>query len=311
MVQMWGWDMRRADQRAVHGFWLGALAAAFLVAVFAETRAQPAPGEDAAVLAVDRALGDAMRAGDKSIARRLLSLQFTYTDEDGKHHERKEFLADLKGVAAAPATDVKVAIYGLVAAVTGNRKSAQGSDVFFLDIWARQKGAWRVLTMQDVVPAAEGAPQSPSVATGAPDKPYDCKNPCQTIPYRVRSPAEQEVINSFQAMEKASAAGEADEWRKHGADEFVLYRSDRAPIPKSDGLAVIARAKKDNANVRLSEIETMRLSVYGDGAAMTATRIAADNSRPPFRSASVWVKRNGQWQLAIDVQTDTKAPPQQ
>jgi len=69
-----------------------------------------------AVLAAERSLGDAMRNGDKSAARRLLSLQFTYADENGKVYERKAFLDDLKGAAA---TDVKVKIYGLVAMVTG------------------------------------------------------------------------------------------------------------------------------------------------------------------------------------------------
>ena len=52
----------------------------------------------------------------------------------------------------------------------------------------------------------------------------------------------------------------------------------------------------------------MRLSVYGDGAAMLANEVAPDNSRAPFRVARVWVRRNGQWQLAISVQTDIRKP---
>ncbi len=50
-----------------------------------------------------------------------------------------------------------MSVYGLVAMVTGTRKSAQGSPVFFLDIWAKQKGSWRALTMQDVVLGASDA----------------------------------------------------------------------------------------------------------------------------------------------------------
>ena len=148
------WAIRRATQ-------LGALVAAALLAVAVEARAQQVPGEAAAVLSADAALGDAMRGGDKSAARRILSLQFTYADENGKIHERKEFLDDLKSVAPAAATDVKVGVFGLVAAVTGSRKSAQGNDVFFLDIWAKQKSAWRALTIQDVV-LANGEPPAAS-----------------------------------------------------------------------------------------------------------------------------------------------------
>ena len=50
----------------------------------------------------------------------------------------------------------------------------------------------------------------------------------------------------------------------------------------------------------------MRLSVYDDGAAMIATHALPDNSRPPYQAARVWVKRNGQWLMAISVQTDIK-----
>ena len=50
----------------------------------------------------------------------------------------------------------------------------------------------------------------------------------------------------------------------------------------------------------------MRLAVYGDGAAMITNYVSPDNSRPPYRAASVWAKRNGQWQLVIDVETDVK-----
>src|SRR5580704_10395089 len=151
---------RRAKKRAMARVWLGAMLAAAFIALAAGVSAQLAPGEDAAVLTADTALGDAMRAADKSSAHRLLSLQFTFVDENGKTHERKEFLNDLKSAAPTGATDAKARVYGLVAMVTGNRKSAGGSDVFFLDIWAKQKGAWRALTMQDVVLGSAGASET-------------------------------------------------------------------------------------------------------------------------------------------------------
>jgi hypothetical protein len=290
-------------------FWLAALIAALTVAAAAQIRAQVAPGEDAAVLAADTALGGAMRADDKSVARKLLSLQFTFADENGAIRERKEFLADLKSVAPAAAADVKVNIYGLVAMVTGERKSALGRDAFFIDIWAKQKGSWRALTMQDVV-LAKSAPSDAAAASGTgakPDaKPDDCKNPCQTIPYRVRSPAEQDIVTAYQALVKAAIEHDAADWSKHVGDEFVLYRSGHTPIPKSENIATIERQKANNIAATVSEIEAMRLSVYGDGAAMIASHVTADNSRPSYRAASIWTKRAGQWQLVISVETEVK-----
>ncbi len=294
--------MRRAVQR----WWLGIFVAAVLIAVLVEPRAQPAPGEDAFVLEADQALGAAMRADDKSVVRKLLSLQFTFVDANGKIHERKDFLADLKTAAAAPPSDPVVKIYGRIGMVTGHRKSADGREVFFLDIWAKQKRAWRALASQDVVLAATDTPRSAAVRPGAAAAPYDCKNPCQTVPYRVRSVAEQDIVNSFQAIEKAAIGHDAAEWSKHVADEFMLYGSGRVPIAKSGRIAAINRQKENNTAVTVGEVEAMRLSVYDDGAAMIATHALPDNSRPPYQAARVWVKRNGQWQMAISVQTDVK-----
>ena len=294
--------MRSATQR----WWLGLFAAAALIAVFAELRAQTAPSEDALLLEADQALGTAMRADDKSVVRKLLSLQFTFVDANGKIHERKDFLVDLKTAAAAPPSDPVVKIYGRIGMVTGHRKSIDGRDVFFLDIWAKQKRAWRALVSQEVVLAATDTPRPVPVQSGAAAAPYDCKNPCQTIPYRVRSPAEQDIVNSFQAIERAAVGHDAAEWSKHIADEFVLYGSGRAPIPKSGRIAAINRQKENNTPVTVGEVQAMRLSVYDDAAAMIATHALADNSRPPYQAARVWVKRNGQWLMAISVQTDIK-----
>jgi uncharacterized protein DUF4440 len=300
--------MREATRLAIQRWLLGVLWVGVLFAIVAQSRAQPAPvGDEASILSADESLSAAMSAGDKSVARKLLSLQFTFVDEYGKVYGRKEFLTGLKDVAAAAARDVSVKIYGRVATVTGHRNSARGDDVFFLNIWAKQKGAWRALVSQDVALAAAGTPEdAPAPATS--EVPYDCRNPCQTIPYRVRSPAEQDVVNSFQAIEKAAVGHDADGWSKHIADEFVLYASHRAPAPKSSRVAAIERQKQNNTAVRVGEIETMRLAVYDDGAAMIATHDLPDNSRPPYHAARVWVKRNGQWQVVISVQTEVKAP---
>jgi hypothetical protein len=294
--------MRSATQR----WWLGLVVAAALIAVLAELRAQTAPSEDALVLEADKALGAALRGDDRSVARRLLSLQFTFVDANGKIHERKDFLTDLKAAATAPPSDPVVKIYGRIGVVTGHRKSADGRDVFFLDIWAKQKRAWRALVSQEVVLAATDAPRPTPAPTGAAAAPYECKNPCQTIPYRVRSPAEQDIVSSFQAIEKAAVGHDAAEWSKHIAEEFVLYGSGRAPIAKSGRIAAINRQKENGTAVKVGEVQAMRLSVYDDGAAMIATHAVPDNSRPPYQAARVWVKRNGQWQMAISVQTDIK-----
>jgi uncharacterized protein DUF4440 len=301
-----------ALRRTLHWGWLVALAAVVLIAAFAVPKAQPkaqaVAADEGPVLAADSSLGEVIRAGDRAAVRRLLSLQFTFVDAGGKIHGRKDFLGELTGVAAAAATDAKVRSYGQLAMVTGHRKAADNTDVFFLDIWAKQKGTWRALLMQNVTTAAtEPPPAAPAAAAaGGEPKQHECKNPCQAIPYRVRSSAEQDIINTYQAIAKAIVAHDVSEWAKHVADEFVLYGGGREAVPKSGRIAMIERQKESNAAVAVGEVQMMRLSVYGDGAAMITTDTTPDNSHPPYRATRVWVKRNGQWLMAISAHTDVK-----
>lgn len=291
--------MELASRRAVRLLALALLAASLVTAHIIRTRAQSA---EEFVAAADHALADAMRTADRSMARRLLSLQFSYTDESGRAYSRRDFLADLKNLAGMPAGDPKLTMYGLLATVTGDRKSVDGNTAFFLDIWVKQKGAWRALARQNVVLAdGEGSAAAFSRDAG---KATECSNPCQNMPYRVRSPAEQDVLNAFLAIEKASIAHDAQEWSKHVADEFMLYRSGYAPIDKAARVAAIERQKQAGDPVTVGEIQSVRLSVYGDAAAMITTQTVPDNSRPPYRAARVWVRRNGQWLLTVGVQTD-------
>jgi hypothetical protein len=313
--------MREAVLPAVQQWVLGAVGAAFgaivLIAIVVESRAQPASsGDETLVLAADESLGAAMRAGDKSIARKILSLQFSFVDEDGKLYDRKNFLGSLKDVAAAPSGDAKATIYGRIGVVTGHRKSVHNNEVFFLDIWARQKGAWRALVAQDVMLAtSDSAPAVDEDKRRALEnelrelgKSFDCHNPCDTIPYRVRSPAEQEIVNAFQAIEKAIFVRDTAEYAKHIADGFVHYESNDPPVPKSERIAAFEERKQKNIPAVMTAVQSMRLWVYDDGAAMVSVNGAPNGTEPLARFARVWVKRDGQWQMAISVQTDVKSP---
>jgi Domain of unknown function (DUF4440) len=286
---------------------LGVIAAGLLIAVFAFPKSQPKARPaalDEVLLAADKALGVAMRTGDRTNARRLLTLQFTFVDADGKIHPRREFLGDLKNVAARPATDIKISNFGSLAMMTGKHTSAQGADVFFLDVWVRQKGAWRALLMQDVpIRAGEEAAAFRPIQIADLDT-HACDNPCNSMPYRVRSAAEQDVARTYQTITKAIAAHDAGAWAKHVADEFVSYASSHAPLARGSRIAAI-EDRNDDGGVRVGEVKTMRLAVYGDGAVMVATE--SNGLQPAYRAARVFVKRDGRWLMEAAAQTDLKS----
>ncbi len=298
------WAKELASRRAGRGVALALLAASLVTAQIIRTRAQSA---EQFVAAADRALADVMRTADRTAARKLLALQFSYTDEAGRTYSRREFLADLKNLSAAPVGDPKLTLYGLLATVTGERKSADGNTAFFLDVWVKQKGAWRALARHNVM-LADGAASAATSSSRNDGKAIECTNPCQSMPYRVRSPAEQDVLNAFLAIEKASIAHDAQEWSKHVTDEFMLYRAGFAPIDKAARIAAIERQKQAGRPVMVGEIQAAQLSVYGDAAAMITTQMVPDNSRPPYRAARIWVRRNGQWLMAVSMQTDIETP---
>jgi hypothetical protein len=291
--------------------WGGLLAiiAGALIAAFAfpkaQPKAQPVSLDAAPVLAADAALRDAIRAGDKVAARRLLALQFTLVDTDGKVHPRRELLADLKRAVRAPASNITVRGFGLVAAVTGRHKSAQDTDVFFIELWVRQKGAWRALLMQDVPIATDDTPVTIAAAASAAEPQSSaCSNPCKTIPYRVRSAAEQDVVNTFQTIMRSIVVRDANEWAKHVADEFMAYASGQAPIGKSGRIDTIGQPNPSLGALGVGKVQSVRLAVYGDGAVMTATDI--DDGHPSYRAARVFLKRDGRWLMAISAHTDIR-----
>ena len=88
----------------------------------------------------------------------------------------------------------------------------------------------------------------------------------------------------------------------------MLYRSGYAPIDKTARIAAIERQKQAGSPETVGELQAVHLSVYGDAAAMITTQMVPDNSRPPYRAARVWVKRNGQWLMTVSVQTDIQTP---
>ena len=50
----------------------------------------------------------------------------------------------------------------------------------------------------------------------------------------------------------------------------------------------------------------MRLSVYGDAAAMIVTGAVPGKAQPSYRAVRLWLKRNGRWLMALSAHTNVK-----
>jgi hypothetical protein len=260
------------------------------------------------VLTAAEKLAAAIRRGNKATADKLLAREFTFIDAAAKLHSRREVLAQMKVAPNGSATRVKVRTYGRVAVVTGASKSAQArrrNDLFAVDIWMQGKDGWKALIHHNNVLAPPDAAPShpPAQSRPANAKPPECKNPLQFVPYQPKSQAERNVISAFQVMETAVTRNDAEEWAKHVADEFTVYRTNQQPTTKAARIAFIGAQQQINAETFVAEIEWMKLWVLGDAVVMRADHVMPGGRRPPYRATRVWVKRDGRWQMAISQQT--------
>jgi hypothetical protein len=157
--------------------------------------------------------------------------------------------------------------------------------------------------------AGPGAPSTHPTHTPRPaDAPSpECPNPCDFVPYDVTTADERDIIKSFQTLEKAVIRNDAEEWVKHMADEFVVYRTKQHPTTKAQRADALRRQKAINAEIFVAAVEAMKLWVFEDAAVMRADHLMPGNRRPPYRATRVWVKRDGRWQMAVSQQTN-RAP---
>jgi hypothetical protein len=260
------------------------------------------------VLAAAEKLTAAIRRGNRTAAEKFLAREFAFIDAAGELHSRREVLAQMKVAPDGGAARVKVRTYGRVAVVTGASKSAQArrrNDLFAVDIWVKGNDGWKALIHHNNVLAPPDAPRSHPPAQARPDsaKPPECRNPLEFVPYEPKSQAERDVITAFQTMESAVTHNDAEEWAKHVADEFTVYRTNQQPTTKAARIAFIEAQQQINAETFVAEIEWMKLWVLGDAAVMRADHVMPGNRRPPYRATRVWVKRDARWQMAISQQT--------
>src|SRR5215470_17301797 len=265
---------------------------------------KPVASEVNAVIDTTITLRDAIRDGDVSSVERLLAKDFQFVDASGHVHARSEVLAALKASPHGMA-GVNARCYGRVAMVTGVRKSAQGTDLYGLDVWIKMRDGWRALIHHNNSLAHPGAPHThPEPKPRPADAPPPaCPNPLTFVPYEPKTKAERDIIASFQAIETAVTRNDADTWVRHMADEFVVTRTGQHPTSRDERAGHLRAQRAVNAETWVAEVEAMKLWVFGDAAVMRADHVMPENRRPPYRATRVWVKRDGRWQMAVSQQT--------
>lgn len=251
---------------------------------------------DAAILQVDSAFVNAAVTSDSAALGKLLDDDFTWTDSRGKTLTRKEALAtvpktDLDDEAGA---DRSERTYGEVAAVSASR-----DKIHVLRLWVRRYSGWRLLVYHAVRQLEQ---PSPSQGSGV----NTCENPCKAVPFEPANEAERAVIASWQALETGVTAHDSAAWAPHIAEEFVQISSNSDhPISKKDRMATLDKQKISGVGSAPAPLVSAKMFDFGDAVVMTC--LHQPYTGKPIHVSRLWIKRDGNWVMAISYQTTIQA----
>jgi len=260
-------------------------------------RAAESQADQQAVRQADQAWVNAMNKWNKAALGGLMARGFTWTDPGGRTLDQQQFLQG--SAQSAPAgTEIKLRDYSTVVFVTGAEKTP-GAHVRFVRVWVKEAGKWRILLGQETKIEGGTKKEQATVPAGT-----ACENPCKSVPYH-GSAEQQQVVESWQALETAVNGRNAEEWARHVGDEFVFnVKENGNPLTKADRVATI---RKQSSSSRVTDIGavapgSMDVRVYGNTAVMRDTQQPTTHARP-YRAMRIWVKRDGRWQLVYSQQT--------
>jgi hypothetical protein len=245
------------------------------------------------VMDADRALVTALARGDAKTVASQLDDQFNWIDGAGHVLSKtqsggmKPLLGDESGLTPI------VHRYGDVVSVV-----IEGAKQYLLRIWVKRAAGWRLLVYHEV------SQDVPVFGHGPGKKEWD--NPCFTLPYEPKNQDERDCLASWQALEVAVMRHLPDEWVKYVADEFSLYAATRQHT-KAGRVAVIKEQLRTDANSAPSPLVWNEMIDFPNAIVMRC-------EHQPFhgkatRVSRVFVKRAGQWLMAVSFQTSRQDAP--
>jgi len=252
--------------------------------------------DDQSILQADHEFVQAAAKGDTATVSKVLDADFTWTDANGKTRARTDILDSLPTPALGNETGAQVnqQIHGQVVAVMSGRDKTH-----ILRLWVRRSAGWRLLVYHEVTLGRQAPGSSgPGVK--------DCENPCKTLPYKPRNEAEQAIVASWQALETGVTNHDASAWSPHIAEEFVMLGSTNDhPLTKADRIATLNLQKQTGFGSAPPPLVSAQMFDFGDAIVMTS--LHQPYTGKPVHVSRLWIKRNGQWIMAISYQTTIEA----
>jgi hypothetical protein len=293
--------MKRCTSHAMVIWLLLVASFAALMNGFATTKAaRGAGGEggDTVVTQADHAFVQAAAKQDSEEIGKLLDADFTWTNAAGKTITRAEVVssAPTSPMGDESAAKIEHRDYGQVVAIMSAREK-----IHVLRVWVKRGTNWRLLVYHEVSQAETAQSQS---GTGV----ADCQNPCKTVPFQPKNESEQAVIASWQALETGVTNHDASAWSPHVDDSFVTVSSSSDhPVFKADRIATLNLQKQTGYPSAPAPLVSAQMFDFGNTIVMTCLHQPYHGKR--VHVSRVWLKKNGQWVMAISFQTTVQGEP--
>lgn len=276
---------------------IGVLSAALLLTIL--SKQGTALADEPSVIQADHEFVQAAAKRDNAAVAKVLDTDFTWTDAEGKTLSRSEVL----GALPKPALGDEAGAHQVrqtrsqVEAIMADR-----DKVHVLRLWVKRPSAWRLLVYQEVALGQQQVGPPGPATSGT----TECENPCKTIPYKPKNQAEQAIIASWQALETGVTNHDAAAWAPHIADEFTMLGSanDHA-LTKADRIATLNLQKQTGRGTAPAPLVSAQMFDFGDSVIMTC--LHQPYSGKPIHVTRLWIKRNGQWMIAVSFQTSIQA----
>lgn len=272
----------------------GLLAALICGLTFSACRAALA-ADDAAARAADGEFSQAASKGDTGALGKLLDADFQWIDASGQVRSRAQVLKAVpKMLIPNPIADnaspdsIRLHNYGQIAVAESDHDRSH-----ILLVSVMRPAGWRMLVYQEVQSLDAPPKVTPSAAK-------ECLNPCKSVDYTPKTPAERAVIESYQGLETAAMAQNADQFDAHTAEEFVAASSNSDKlIDKPTRMAELRHATM--AGLAPTPLISARLFTFADVAVMRSRHVPEHGK--PLEVTRVFVMRNGKWVESLSYQT--------
>lgn len=136
--------------------------------------------------------------------------------------------------------------------------------------------------------------------------------PSATASVEVSANTEKEVEAVRQEYDKAAVSQDAATFDRLASDDYTLTQPDGKVVTKAE---MIAMAKSGDVKVEKGQSDNVKIRLYGNTALVTGrwTEKSTNKGKPfagTMQYTTVYVKKNGKWQIVSDHGTMIAAPNQ-